>query len=94
VEEGLDSMLKGIGSSAKSKSISLIVTDAKVEPSLKGTKPGNRYQFERIGYFCMDPVDSLLAKRVFIRTVAGHALNIENPKKFNEIVLKFLLILS
>ena len=30
------------------------VTDAKLEPSLATAKPGDRYQFERLGYFCVD----------------------------------------
>jgi glutaminyl-tRNA synthetase len=40
-----------------------------MEPSLANAKPGDRYQFERIGYFCVDP-DSKLGKPVFNRTVA------------------------
>ena len=39
-----------------------------VEPSLKGAAPGSRYQFERNGYFCVDP-DSANGKLVFNRTV-------------------------
>src|SRR5213594_2654989 len=46
-----------------------VVTDCKVEPSLAGTEPGSRYQFERQGYFCVDP-DSAIGKLVFNRTVA------------------------
>jgi glutaminyl-tRNA synthetase len=38
------------------------------EPFLSGTKPGDRVQFERIGYFCTD-TDSLPGKPVFNRTV-------------------------
>jgi glutaminyl-tRNA synthetase len=40
----------------------------KVEPNLAGAKPGNRYQFLRLGYFCVDP-DSSGGKLVFNRTV-------------------------
>ena len=40
-----------------------------VEPSLKNAEPGNRYQFERLGYFCVDSVDSRTDKLVFNRTV-------------------------
>ena len=40
-----------------------------VEPSLKNAKPGNRYQFERLGYFCVDLVDSSADKLVFNRTI-------------------------
>jgi glutaminyl-tRNA synthetase len=39
-----------------------------VEPSVKGATPGARYQFERNGYFCVDP-DSADGKLVFNRTV-------------------------
>jgi glutaminyl-tRNA synthetase len=40
-----------------------------VEPSLKGAAPGSRFQFERLGYFCVDP-DSTAEKPVFNRTVS------------------------
>ena len=40
-----------------------------VEPSLKGAAPGSRYQFERLGYFCTDPIDSSDKALVFNRTV-------------------------
>jgi glutaminyl-tRNA synthetase len=45
-----------------------IITGCKVEPSLKSAEPLNRYQFERMGYFCTDP-DSTPEKLVFNRTV-------------------------
>jgi glutaminyl-tRNA synthetase len=45
-----------------------IVSDAKLEPSLAGAKPGDRFQFERVGYFCVDP-DSTAEKLVFNRTL-------------------------
>jgi glutaminyl-tRNA synthetase len=41
---------------------------AKLEPSLASAKPGDRHQFERLGYFCVDP-DSMSEKLVFNRTV-------------------------
>lgn len=40
-----------------------------VEPSLDGAAPGSRYQFERLGYFCVDSVDSSSQPLVFNRTV-------------------------
>jgi glutaminyl-tRNA synthetase len=40
-----------------------------VEPSLKDAEPGTRFQFERLGYFCVDSVDSKPDKLVFNRTV-------------------------
>jgi glutaminyl-tRNA synthetase len=39
-----------------------------VEPSLAQAQPGSRFQFERLGYFCVDP-DSTKDKLVFNRTV-------------------------
>ena len=48
---------------------SLVVRPAcYVEPGLKGAEPGSRYQFERLGYFCVDP-DSTPEKLVFNRTI-------------------------
>jgi glutaminyl-tRNA synthetase len=46
-----------------------VVGGAKIEPSLKDAARGNRYQFERLGYFAVDP-DSARGKLVFNRTVA------------------------
>jgi glutaminyl-tRNA synthetase len=46
-----------------------VVTGAKLEPSLRDASPGNRYQFERLGYFAVDP-DTSGEKLVFNRTVA------------------------
>jgi glutaminyl-tRNA synthetase len=45
------------------------LTSCKVEPSLAGSAPGSRYQFERLGYFCAD-ADSTRHRVVFNRTVA------------------------
>lgn len=44
------------------------VSDARVEPSLAGAEIGSRFQFERLGYFCVDP-DSGEGRLVFNRTV-------------------------
>jgi glutaminyl-tRNA synthetase len=46
-----------------------ILTTAKLEPSLANAKVEDRYQFERVGYFCLDP-DSKPEKKVFNRTLA------------------------
>jgi glutaminyl-tRNA synthetase len=46
-----------------------VVTAAKVEPSLANPPEGGRYQFERLGYFYVDP-ESAPGKPVFNRTVA------------------------
>jgi glutaminyl-tRNA synthetase len=39
-----------------------------VEPGWRGAQTGNHYQFERLGYFCPDKVDSTPGKPVFNRT--------------------------
>ena len=44
-----------------------VLTGCKMEPSLAGVEAGQRFQFERIGYFCVDP-DSASGKPVFNRT--------------------------
>ena len=45
------------------------LTECQIEPSLIDANPGNRYQFLRQGYFCVDP-DSSSGKPVFNRTVS------------------------
>jgi glutaminyl-tRNA synthetase len=44
------------------------VTGCKIEPALAEAPPGTRFQFERLGYFCVDP-DSRPDAPVFNRTV-------------------------
>ena len=63
VEEGKD-----FKSSLDPNSLQTL-TSCRVEPSLKAAKPQSRYQFERLGYFCVDP-DSADGKLVFNRTVS------------------------
>ncbi|MEE9912158.1 MAG: glutamine--tRNA ligase/YqeY domain fusion protein [Deltaproteobacteria bacterium] len=46
------------------------VTTCHVEQSLKNAEPGSRYQFERLGYFCVDANDSQAGRPVFNRVVA------------------------
>ncbi|MBV9771309.1 MAG: glutamine--tRNA ligase/YqeY domain fusion protein [Bryobacterales bacterium] len=46
-----------------------VVSGAKLEPSMREAQPGSRYQFERLGYFSVDP-DTTPGKPVFNRTVA------------------------
>jgi glutaminyl-tRNA synthetase len=46
-----------------------IVSNAKLEPSLKNAKQGDKFQFERLGYFCVDYFDSKEDHLVFNRTV-------------------------
>jgi glutaminyl-tRNA synthetase len=45
------------------------LADCRIEPFLAKAKAGERYQFERLGYFCVDSVDSGPGKLVFNRTV-------------------------
>ncbi len=45
-----------------------VLSSCRVEPGLAGARPGSRYQFERQGYFCVDP-DSSAGKMVFNRIV-------------------------
>jgi len=51
-----------------SRSLEVLKT-CRVEPSLATAAPGSRFQFERVGYFCVDPVDSSDKALVFNRTV-------------------------
>jgi glutaminyl-tRNA synthetase len=46
-----------------------VLQSCPVEPSVAGAAPGSRYQFERLGYFCVDSVDSAPGALVFNRTV-------------------------
>jgi glutaminyl-tRNA synthetase len=46
----------------------IVVPEAKLEPSLSGAAVGSRYQFERLGYFCVDK-DSAPGRLVFNRAV-------------------------
>lgn len=47
-----------------------VLTSCRVEPSLAGAAPGSKYQFERLGYFCVDSGDSTPERLVFNRTVS------------------------
>ncbi len=46
-----------------------IIPNAKLEPFVKKSKPGDRFQFERQGYFCVDTKFTTYEKIVFNRTV-------------------------
>jgi len=48
-----------------------ILNSCRLEPDLRAAKAGNKYQFLRLGYFCVDP-DSTDKKLVFNRTVSLH----------------------
>jgi glutaminyl-tRNA synthetase len=45
-----------------------ILKNCKVEPSIKGSKPGDRFQFQRLGYFCVDTKYTTPDNLVFNRT--------------------------
>ncbi len=47
----------------------VVVRGAVIEPGVRDDPPGSRYQFERVGYFCSDVVDSRPDALVFNRTV-------------------------
>ena len=46
-----------------------VLTRCRVEPGLAGAPPESRFQFLRLGYFCVDAKDSTETKPVFNRTV-------------------------
>jgi glutaminyl-tRNA synthetase len=46
-----------------------ILTSCRLEPNLSCPEPGKHYQFERMGYFCVDSLDSRSDALVFNRTV-------------------------
>ena len=48
---------------------SLDVVTARLEPSLAHARPGERFQFERLGYFTADPRDTAPGRPVFNRTI-------------------------
>jgi glutaminyl-tRNA synthetase len=62
VEEGADFM------SLVNRDSLEVLTSCRVEPCLAGAAPESRYQFERMGYFCVD-TDTTPEKLVFNRTV-------------------------
>jgi len=47
----------------------ITIENSKVEPYLKNAKPGERFQFERLGYYCVDSKESSSDNLVFNRTV-------------------------
>ena len=63
VENGIDFTMN-----LNSESLT-VLKNCYLEPSLSSAKAGMRYQFERIGYFCVDSVDSSPGALVFNRTV-------------------------
>ncbi|MBU2044981.1 MAG: glutamine--tRNA ligase/YqeY domain fusion protein [Candidatus Omnitrophica bacterium] len=47
-----------------------VIDECYLEPSLNNAQPGQRYQFERKGYFCVDSLDSRDSSLVFNRIVS------------------------
>ena len=47
-----------------------VVPGAWVEPSLAGAAPGSRFQFERLGYFCLERDSTPDSRRIFNRTIS------------------------
>jgi glutaminyl-tRNA synthetase len=47
-----------------------VLAGCKLEPSLRSATPGSRYQFERVGYFCVDVKNSKPGAPVFNRIVS------------------------
>ena len=45
-----------------------MLAGCRLEPGLAAARPGERFQFERVGYFCVDP-DTAEGAPVFNRTV-------------------------
>ncbi len=68
-EENPDSAEAGFLSCLNTNSLETI-SHAKLEASLQSAKPGEVYQFERVGYFCADSIDHTADQPVFNRTVA------------------------
>ena len=46
-----------------------VLGNCKLEPGVAGAEPGSRFQFERLGYYCVDTRDSRPDRPVFNRTV-------------------------
>jgi len=63
-----DNVSEGVDYKENLNPDSLKTVTALVEPCLKDAKPGTGYQFERLGYFCVDP-DTTDGKLIFNRTV-------------------------
>ena len=67
-KEAPDEVEEGQDFTANLNPDSLEVAICKAEPSLSEAKAGDRFQFERLGYFVVD-LDSAPRKLVFNRTV-------------------------
>ena len=61
---------KGEGYLSNLNPASKVIKHAQLEPALVEAAPGDRCQFERVGYFCADPVDSAAGAPAFHRIVS------------------------
>ena len=61
---------KGEGYLSNLNPDSKVIKHAQLEPALVEAAPGDRCQFERVGYFCADPVDSAAGAPAFHRIVS------------------------
>jgi glutaminyl-tRNA synthetase len=61
-----------------------ILRSCKLEPSLAGAAIGSLFQFERLGYFCADTVDSKKGAPVFNRTVTLRDAWARIEKQYNK----------
>jgi glutaminyl-tRNA synthetase len=59
-----------------------VLEGCRMEPSLKQARPGDRFQFERLGYFCVDP-DTTAERMVFNRTIGLRDTWAKVEKKLN-----------
>lgn len=59
----------------------VIMPDARIEPAVRNDPAGTRYQFERVGYFTSDIIDSTADHLVFNRTVSLRESFVEGPAK-------------
>ena len=66
--ENPDDVPEGVDYKTNLNPDSMKTVTAKVEPYMKNVKAGDKYQFERLGYFCVDP-DTTADKLIFNRTV-------------------------
>jgi glutaminyl-tRNA synthetase len=69
VENPMDESLEGPFTRFLNKDSLQVVKGAKLEPSLAQVQGLDRFQFERVGYFCVDELDSKPGALVFNRTI-------------------------
>jgi len=70
VEDPLDEKLEGPFTRYLNPGSLEVLQGVKLEPSLRNAAPLQRYQFERVGYFCVDELDSQSGALVFNRTIS------------------------